>query len=115
MKYKTRFKLYNKTIIYHNLIKRNVFDNLDRPINEIIDSIKELEPIIKKYIEYVNMPRNRFIAGLRKEYPIEPDLRSGEETYGYNNIKDHLNYISDRFDAEFRLRWLLGLKDINYN
>lgn len=51
---------------------------------------------------------------LIKSYKWEPDLRSGEETYGYESresIRDNLFYISDRWIAQFRLRWVLDLID----
>jgi hypothetical protein len=53
---------------------------------------------------------------LNKEYGFnsEPDLRSGQETYGYKSdesITCNLQYISDRWRAPFRLRWLLDLID----
>lgn len=37
-----------------------------------------------------------------------PDNRTGYETYGYDKqtIRGSLFYISDRFNATFRLRWL---------
>ena len=40
------------------------------------------------------------------------DLRSGYETYGYVNdetIMYNLQYISDRWNCTFRLRWTLDL------
>jgi hypothetical protein len=46
-----------------------------------------------------------------------PDDRSGYETYGYDNketIRDRLFYISDRFNATFRLRWLRDGIDGNH-
>jgi len=39
------------------------------------------------------------------------DTRSGAETYGFGNIEDDLAYISDRYNAAFRLRWLLDVID----
>lgn len=42
----------------------------------------------------------------------EHDLRSGAETYGYQNdesIMYNLQYISDRWNCAFRIRWVLDL------
>lgn len=44
----------------------------------------------------------------------ETDDRSGEETYGYQDDEDiliNLQYVSDRYSAEFRLQWVLDLID----
>jgi len=44
----------------------------------------------------------------------ENDFRCGEDTYGYKSIesiKDNMIYISDRWKAAFRIKWLIdGLK-----
>lgn len=48
---------------------------------------------------------------------IEQDYRSGVETYGYediHSIKYNLSYISDRWRAAFRVRWLIELINPNY-
>jgi len=37
----------------------------------------------------------------------ENDYRSGWETYGYDTINTDMLYISDRWKAAFRLRWLI--------
>lgn len=45
----------------------------------------------------------------------EPDSRPGTETYGYENeesVRSTLEYIEDRWNCTFRIRWLLdGLKN----
>ncbi len=46
----------------------------------------------------------------------EPDNRKGADTYGYESeesILNNLQYISDRFTTQFRLRWVLDLLDKN--
>jgi len=50
-----------------------------------------------------------------KEHGYSIDDRSGIETYAYESlesIKDNLEYISDRFNCAFRLRWAIDLIDI---
>lgn len=40
----------------------------------------------------------------------ENDYRSGEETYGYSDeesIRNNMEYISDRWMAAFRIKWLI--------
>lgn len=50
---------------------------------------------------------------LYKEYELlvndDNDYRSGEDTYGFDNIRGDLSYISDRWRASFRVRWVLDL------
>jgi hypothetical protein len=49
---------------------------------------------------------------MNKFHDYEPDLRSGDETYGYKSrkqVSERLDYISDRFGAAFRITWMLGL------
>lgn len=39
----------------------------------------------------------------------EQDARTGEETYGYDNIYGTLDYISDRWMCPYRIKWILDL------
>lgn len=43
------------------------------------------------------------------------DLRSGVETYGYKSEDDivaNMEYISDRWQAAFRIKWLIDFIDL---
>ena len=80
-----------------------------------------------------------FLLWLKREYelvllPTDPDYRSGFETYGYvaSESVDHsdglgidqvtddayilgqLDYISDRWQCSFRVRWLINLLEPEY-
>ncbi len=69
-----------------------------KSISELVLRLKKIAPELKKmhaiaYIDY-------------------PDDRGGHETYGYENdkeIRGNLNHVSDRWNATFRIRWLLDL------
>ncbi len=67
-------------------------------MREIIDRLKTIEPeLVKLYNESC------------REYP---DERPGEETYGYKDeesIRGNLEYISDRWNCAFRIKWILDL------
>jgi len=39
----------------------------------------------------------------------EGDFRTGEESYGYTDIKATMNYISDRWTCAFRMKWIIDL------
>jgi len=43
----------------------------------------------------------------KKQAKQENDYRSGWETYGYESINADMEYISDRWRAAFRLRWII--------
>jgi len=52
-----------------------------------------------------------FLRKMWKEYSEkENDFRGGEETYGYDNaedIRNNMEYISDRWMAAFRIKWII--------
>jgi hypothetical protein len=51
----------------------------------------------------------------RKQQRDENDFRTGEDTYGYESDESNminLEYISDRWNVGFRLKWLLDLIDL---
>ena len=44
----------------------------------------------------------------------ENDFRTGLETYGFENIYADFCHINDRWNCQFRLRWILDVLDLNY-
>lgn len=42
----------------------------------------------------------------------EQDNRSGAETYGFESWEDDLEYISDRWNCQFRIQWLIDLIEL---
>jgi hypothetical protein len=73
-------------------------------LNNAIAKLKPFLPFMIRYYEYKILPRER-------------DYRSGFETYDYvseYSILSNLEYISDRWQAAFRLRWLINLIDKDY-
>lgn len=95
---KSKVKLKLKKQIYEKVFNCSDLNELD------LDTIC-------KFIE----KNKKAIQRLRAYYlSYENDLRSGYETYGYESledIKDILEYISDRFTVAFRLSWLLNVPD----
>ena len=94
--------LWNRFIVQKRLNKMS-FD-------QIINELKSIEKELKR--AYVLRVKDEY--RFAKEYSSEPDLRTGFETYGYRNlesIKGNLEYISDRWDCTFRIRWILDLID----
>ena len=47
----------------------------------------------------------RWLYKLRLQ--TDNDTRTGFETYDYGDVKDTMEYISDRWDCSYRLKWLI--------
>ena len=112
MKNKTKQRLAKKAKLWNHIIANHIFVDCinERPLEETIKRIKLHFEVIKKYRAYLDLK----MQWTCKEYGWEhkPDTRSGAESYGYKSIehvKSQLDYISDRFNAEFRLTWMLDL------
>jgi hypothetical protein len=71
--------------------------------------IKELMPCLswlKRYYENVSTKIHGKELGCYK---------SGFDTYGYDNVLNDLDYISDRWRCDWRIRWIINLLDKEYN
>lgn len=83
----------------------------------IVDSvIKELLPCLswlKRYYEKVLTKKEKeFVSYKSVSY------KSGYETYDYlsnESILNNLDYISDRWRCDWRVRWIINLLDKEYN
>ena len=84
------------SILWNEFIEK---DGLKKnTMSEIIGRLKTVEPELIRLHDRA-----------QREYP---DDRPGEETYGYKDeasIKSNLEYISDRWNCAFRIRWILDL------
>ena len=71
---------------------------------------KTIEKYLKKRDASIFKP---LLKELKRKYnklnkmDDDPDLRTGEETYGYEDVWDRMEYISDRWNCSFRIRWLI--------
>ena len=70
-------------------------------------------------VDFVKRKLAPLIPYLKRRYElvflkVDPDFRSGFETYGYSNPLTRLHYISDRWDCSFRVRWLINLVEPDY-
>lgn len=81
------------------------------------DSVEEAIEYLKPHLWIMEQLYQNSLAEdirLNEEfgYDSEPDTRSGEETYGYEDdehILGQLVYISDRWNCSFRIRWMIDL------
>ncbi len=74
-------------------------------------SVGDAKNIIRPYVG-VLFAQYKYLIKLEEDLPsfFGPDLRSGAETYGYDyGIMYNLQYISDRWNCPFRVRWTLDL------
>lgn len=78
---------------YHDNLITSAIENYLQGDREILISIL---PLLK----------TRYELSLQAD-PKHIDNRSGKETYGYKNIQNDMDYISDRWNCSFRLKWLI--------
>lgn len=123
---KHRIKREKLERCYYNIVSQEVFwDFLYKRghLDAFISRAWKHRGVLKKYYKLLNEnyldPRYNNYRDRRKSYSIvflQPDLRNGEETYGYDSVESiegDLNYISDRFSSAFRIRWILDLLEKN--
>ena len=113
MKNKTKRRIDKKAAVWTGLIACKVFHKYyyNGDLSLTCSKITLYAGVIKKLIEWHQLESDR----ISKEYKmtkLPEDKRTGRETYGYasiESIETKLSYISDRFGAAFRLRWLLDV------
>jgi len=110
MKRKTKNRLEKKAQERYKLLTKHVFSNFYSR-DKTLEKAKE---IIHPYAGVI-AAQSRWLAAT--DY-FGGDYRSPLDTYGYKSEEDisgDLFYISDRFNAQFRLDWVLGLLNKNLN
>ncbi len=93
-----KFTFYNEV----NAAMTNFYSCENKTVEEAVAILKPYRWMIEQLYQ--------------RQLDIEDDHRPGEETYGYEDeeaILDNLMYISDRWCAAFRLRWMLDLIRMN--
>jgi hypothetical protein len=122
MKYSTYNRLEKKKRAWINVIANQIFVDYvhSRSLEDACERIVKHRQVITKLrnlLDYEEKWRYRNTPVYDengKLYTYEPDLRTGDETYGYKSLEsitNNLEYISDRFCAEFRLTWLLEVPE----
>lgn len=74
-------------------------------------TVKEAKEILTSWLPDLKRHYENFLL------PESEDYRSGKSTYGYNSdeqILERLDYISDRWNEAYKVRWLINLLDPNY-
>ena len=110
MKNSTKNRLEKKAQERCKLLAKHVFSNFYSQ-DKTLEKAKE---IIHPYAGVI-AAQSRWLAAT--DY-FGGDYRSPLDTYDYKSEEDiliDLFYISDRFNAQFRLDWVLGLFDKNLN
>ncbi len=89
------------------------FDNARYLVMLALDNVKDPDSFLKSFGD-LKLALGYILYRLRKDnihQGIDPDFRSGLETYGFDKWQGNLSYISDRWMAEFRIQWLIDLID----
>jgi len=110
MKRSTINRLENKATARYKLLTKHVFSNFYRQGV----SLEVAKDIVRPYVGVI-AAQSKWLAAT--DY-FGGDDRSPLDTYGYKSeeeISGNLFYISDRFNCQFRLDWVLGLLDKNLN
>ena len=110
MKRKTKNRLEKKSELRYKLLTKHVFSNF---YTHGV-SLETAKDIVRPYVGVI-AAQSKWLA--TTDY-YGRDERSPLDTYGYKSEEDissDLFYISDRFNAQFRLDWVLGLLDKNLN
>lgn len=117
MKNKTWVRLEKKAYCsWRNIIANHIFvDYLNkRSLEDVCKRIVTHRNVIIKLRQALRESLKRVYKDYKTTYKFEPDLRTGEETYGYSSIESiqlNLDYIADRFTAESKLTWLLEVPE----
>jgi len=95
------------------VIRTHIFENwCVKDVERTVIAIKKHRGTIQKQIEFIKIDGKK--NSNFKDFPWVADERTGEQTYGYNSLEEiecNLNYISDRFNCEFRLQWMLDVPE----
>lgn len=111
MKRKTKTRLEKKAYERYRFLTTHVFSKFYNCEGMTLEKAKD---IIRPHSEVI-AAQSRWLAAI--DY-FGGDHRSPLDTYGYKseeNVLIDLFYISDRFNAQFRLDWVIGLLDENLN
>jgi hypothetical protein len=105
MKKSTKNRLAKKAMARCNILRRQVYSKF-YDVQGM--SVEDAKAIIFPY-EGAILAQSEWFAAT--DY-FGKDTRSNIETYGYEDtsfILGTLNYISDRFNCQFRLNWTVGI------
>jgi hypothetical protein len=110
MKRSTVNRLERKATARYRLLTKHVFSKF---YSQGV-SLEAAKEIIRPYVGVI-AAQSKWLAAT--DY-FGSDNRSPLDTYGYKSEEENfvnLFYISDRFNCQFRLDWVLGLLDKNLN
>lgn len=111
MKRKTKLRLEKKSDVRRSILNNKVFRKFGKWDHPIFGNDMPLNEMIDLLIEYRELLIAEYDYRVRTD-PFFDDFRTGEETYGYNSdeeIRNNLFYISDRWIAQFRMKWMIDL------
>ena len=92
-------------------------DNVPFDFNELMNDLKKELPSMKRVLKIMDNKASiseHNDIGKELEYPSTSDLRTGIETYGFDNIDSDLSYINSKWSCQFRLRWLIEVVELDW-
>ena len=118
MKRSTSNRLKRKERVYHEIIAKHIFADYFylRTLEETCARITQYSGVIKKLILLLDQYDNihyRWLKKSNRKLGIKPRSKV-TDVDGYESIAEiesTLNYISDRFKCDLRLRWMLNVPD----
>jgi hypothetical protein len=124
MRYKQARRLKNRYEVWRQLVRAAVFGRQDTFLTAetAVANVESVLPLLKKMQRTLHTypmltsdrrERQRQLR-VKRRYPVlyQPDLRTGWELYGYESEEDiiyTLSYISDRWNCDTRINWLVDL------
>ena len=88
----------------------------EKKISKVMESFYEQKDSLEEALDILRPIKSMLEDAYEDSLKVDNDKRSGEETYGYKDeesILSNLWYISDRWGASFRIRWMLDLIERN--
>ena len=85
--------------------------NAKKKIDKIFDGYLNKEYDIYRTAVKLDYARPELHKMLKIASKHDDDSRSGQETYGFRHWETDLEYISDRWNARFRIQWMIDLID----
>ncbi len=107
MKRSTHRRLGKKADARYLILKKmfaNFYEIKDMTVDHAVEIITPFVGVLKSQLDWL----------IHSDY-FGTDVRNGYATYGYDSdeiILDNLQYISDRWNCQFRLRWVLDLLEL---
>lgn len=108
-----RFKRRNRHIRYTCKAEQRFCLFMDKFYGK--SNLYTIDIVIKQLLPCLSWLKRQYENVYTKRYDYVNNYKSGFDTYGYDNVLNDLDYISDRWRCDWRIRWIINLLDKEYN